>query len=1350
MPEVDARKEKLSEARRKLLEKRLKGKGSTPKADQPMPRRSSAAPAPLSLAQERFWFLHQLSPDDPTYNMHEAWQAEGPLNVAALEWAVNQVIARQAALRTTIGRDDGQVVQIVHRELSIKVTQYDVSHLDGSEQDAETRRIAEEEARELFDLHKGPLIRFAVIKQAEQHHTLLYTIHHIISDENSNDIFWQELAHFYLVNESNGEGASLADLPVEYCDFSEWQREWLIQGEREKQLRYWENQLAGESELLQLPLDENRPSRQSTRGGFLGRQFANSLAPKVQALVHETGATPFMIFLALFQTLLHRYSQQDDIWVGSPIANRQRAEVKHLIGLFLNTIIIRNQFQPELSFRNLVELVKQRAFAAFTHQDLPFEQLVDHLQPHRDPAYHPLFQVMFVYSPVEALSRSLPGLQLSRLPVDGGVAKFDLTLFVASDAQSIEAGFEYNADIFRPETIERMLHHLECLLAAALAAPNQLLSDLSYLSEPELTQLAAWNPPPQTRSDGRLLHHLIEAQVAEKPDAPAIRYDGETVSYAELNQQALRLAGALQASGVTVGDYVGLFAERRPEMFIGILAILKAGAAYVPIDPDYPDERIKHIVEDADLKVVLNCSESELPASVRETALLPIHDLLNGSIQPFVEPAQDDQSLAYLIYTSGSTGKPKGVMVSHANFVHSTVARFHYYDQAVSRFLLLSSFAFDSSLVGIFWTLCQGGALVLPTAGLHQNVRYLCESIAKERVTHLLALPSLYQILLEEGGARQLRSLNTVVVAGEACHASLVAQHYQSLPDAVLYNEYGPTEGTVWSHAYRFPPDFVGPAVPIGAAIPNVQGFVLDRQQQLLPVGVPGELVLGGAGITRGYLNRPDLTGEKFIQIPALGDASARYYRTGDLVRWRPDGNLDFLGRVDHQVKIRGFRIEPGEVEAAILDHPGVQAAAVIVHEDARSGRSEKQLVGYFVADERVDDAAIRTYLDEQLPTYMVPAQLIALETLPYLANGKVDRKALPRPGASRRTVSYEAPRDGLEEMLADHWQKLLGVKDVSIHANFFALGGHSLLALRLFARIEEVTGRKMLLSTLFEAPTIAALAERIRDRQYQPAFSSLVPIKPTGFKRPFFYVSPYTISVLELNNIGKYFDRDRPFYGLQPSGLDAREQIHDSIPAMAAHYIESIRSVQPEGPYLIAGHCDGGWVAYEMAIQLQEMGEQVGYLGLVDLPAPASEDHYHNRLSRLKGRIRYYFNNRRFLYALAWKLRMQFQSKLLYRFGNETSRRIEAVRKAHAEAFATYRFRYEYKDKINFILSSENLEIDQNMNWYQTWEDDFAQQIYYSNIDSTHDRLLYDPDARYLANAFATVIDAMPFQPTE
>lgn len=1104
------RKAKLSEARRRLLEKRLKGKGSAAVAEDRIPHRDSSEPVPLSFSQQRFWFMHQLDPNNPTYNMHEAWEVKGALNRAALERALNRVVARHDALRTTIGLQDDVPVQILHPDVELNIPLKDLSDLP--EKTAALREIARQEARGIFDLEIGPLLRFSAVRLSEDHHALLLTIHHIISDEYANDLFWRDLGHFYAAECNQPLKATLPDLPIRYEDFTAWQIDRLNNGEEKRQLAYWKNQLAGDPAALQLPTDRPRPPQQTFNGGFAQRDLSSELIQPLQKLAQDSGATPFMLLLAAYQAVLNRYSQSNDIWVGTPIANRQRSEVKDLIGLFLNTIVMRAQFEPELTFRQLVEQVKQHALDAFAHQDLPFERLVDELKPQRDPAASPLFQVMFVYSPAANLSRSLPGLTFEWIPVDGGVSKFDLTLFASAGEKHLTAAYEYNADLFDRQTVTRLLGHLETFLTAALADPDQPLAQLPILAAAEQEQiLTAWNRTQQPFDQDALLHEMIERQAQAHPHQTAVWAAGETISYRELDQRANQLAHFLRSKGVQSNSQVGVLAARRLETVMCILAILKAGAAYVPIDPEYPAERITAIIEDADLRLILAGDAQDVigTAAVQTVDLAALDLTQYPANRPQPQPTADH--LAYVIFTSGSTGRPKGVMVTHRNIVHSTTARFSFYERPAERFLLLSSFAFDSSMVGLFWTLCQGGTLFLPGDGLHQDILYLSQTINEQRVTHLLALPSLYHLLLEESETGQLASLNTVMVAGEACHASLVHYHYAQNKGAVLVNEYGPTEGTVWSHAYRFPADFDGPAVPIGRAIPNVTHFVLDPQQQAVPVGVPGELYIGGAGITPGYLNRPDLTTEKFVPLPShLGvKTEEKFYRTGDLVRWLPDGNLVFLGRVDQQVKIRGFRIELGEIEAALAALPQIKAAAALVydrqadsnHENA-GRRAEKRLIGYYEAETILEAAEVKRALNQKLPHYMVPAVLIQLDKMPHTPNGKIDRRALPEPPATAPVADGPpaAPRTTAEQRLTDVWRDVLRLPNVGIHDNFFDLGGDSIIGIQIVARARRA-GLYLTPRQLFEQQTIAELAavaqESAAPAAEQGVISGSLPLTP-------------------------------------------------------------------------------------------------------------------------------------------------------------------------------------------------------------------------------------------------------------
>jgi amino acid adenylation domain-containing protein len=962
--ELTDRKAQLSAVKQALLARRLQGDTGPTPAPTGITKRPLATPAPLSYTQQRIWFMVQLAPDSPAYNMHEAWRVKGALDVAALEQALNQVARRQPSLRTTVAVIADEPVQRVADTISLTVAVTDLTHLPVAEREQEVRALATAEAKRPFDLKTGPLLRLSALRLDAGEWVLLLTTHHIISDEWSNDIFWRELAAFYEQAQS-GTAVSLPELPIEYTDFTRWQRDQLESGVLDRQLAYWRQQLADEAPLLQLATDRPRPAQQSFRGAFVTRNLPHDLLPALQQIAQAAGATLYMTLLAAFQLLLHRYSHQENILVGTPVANRQRPETKEVMGMFINTLVMRADFDDSLTFRELLAQVRERALAAYTHQDLPFERLVQALQPDRDLSYNPLFQTMFVYQSASVV-RALPGLTFDPLPVDSGAAKFDLTLFAGVENGRLTTALEYSTDLFDPESAERMLRHWQTLLQAIAAAPDKAVTELPLLTEAERHQLlVTWNDTAVAFPHQQCLHDFVADHAAQRPQAAAVIAYDRRLTYAELDSYANQLAHRLVQQGIKPGMPVGLYVERSAAMLVGIVGILKAGGAYVPLDPAYPADRIAFVLDDSQAKLIVaqaHLAATLPPASADVLVLDADFDHLAGmpTEAPPTAVALDD--LAYIIYTSGSTGTPKGVMVTHHNLMASTLARLHYYDVPVGRYLLLSSFAFDSSVAGIFWALAQGGTLVLPAPDEEKDVPALASLIAREQVTHTLALPSLYRLLLRYAPSGSLDSLRLVIVAGEACPPDLSADHYGRLPGAALYNEYGPTEATVWCSVYRLPAAADGRSVPIGRPIANSQLVILDSHRRPTPIGVPGELYVGGAGVTPGYLNRPELTAERFVPLLLDGMSHsvngeqaepATFYRTGDLARWRADGQIEFLGRVDNQVKIRGFRIEMGEIETILAEHPAVREAVVLAVEPAPAAGaalSEEQLTTALLA----------------------------------------------------------------------------------------------------------------------------------------------------------------------------------------------------------------------------------------------------------------------------------------------------------------------------------------------------------------------------------------------------------------
>ncbi len=972
-------RDKLSDAKRALLDKLLAGKRPIPAELSGVRPRPADVPARLSFAQERLWFLNQLDPSSTAYNMHEALRLHGPLDTASLEQAINFVIARHDILRTIFMTDAGRVTQEVVPELKIRLNLVDLSHTSPAEQEAAIELHAAAAARHRFDLTIGPLLVVELLRLSADDHALLITMHHIISDAWSNGLFWSELSTAYEAI-THRMVPSLPALSLQYADYAYWQRQWLNESLIQKQLDYWKAQLGNEQMIIQLPVDRPRAASQSYRGEMRSLRLPSHLLPALDTLCQGARTTPFMVALAAFQALLHRYTGQAEVSIGTPIANRNRPEIEPLIGFFLNTLVLKADLSDDPTFAALLARAKDTALDAYTNADLPFEKLVDELHPRRDLSHNPLFQVMLVYQDGAAKAHTLPGLTAQVIPVDGGVAKFDLTLFVTRQADGLELALEYASDLFDASTIDRLLSHLGVMLAAAMTDPEQRVSALPLMSVAERQQiLVDWNATGADYPRDKCIHDLVEAYADQTPHAIAVVYDRETLTYAQLEARANQLAHHLIGLGVHPGSMVALCLERSLEMIVGILGVLKAGAAYVPLDPTYPRKRLAFVLTDTVAPVVITQPHLKgvLPASNARVVTLDA-TWSAVSTQPITRPNMNvtSDNLAYVIYTSGSTGTPKGVPITHRNLVHSTTARFRFYPEPVKRFLLLSSFAFDSSVVGLFWSLCQGGTLVLPRQKQEQDVHEIAALIARHNITHLLCLPSLYHLLLEHGGAGNLGSLNTVMVAGEACAAELVRAHYRLLPRATLYNEYGPTEGTVWSSACAVPADFNGSIVPIGKPIPNMRAYVLDAHRQPVPVGVAGELYIGGEGLTSGYLNRPELTAERFLPNPFR--AGELLYRTGDLVRWLADGQLAFFGRVDHQVKIRGHRIELEEIEAALMDQPGVAQAVVIARGDAPVLLDPDDLDGLTAALEAAGEEGLRLLTALELGS-SVPVESVAL-----------------------------------------------------------------------------------------------------------------------------------------------------------------------------------------------------------------------------------------------------------------------------------------------------------------------------------------------------------------------------------
>jgi amino acid adenylation domain-containing protein len=1082
----------LSPEERVILERGLKQRALLALAE-PIRRRRGEGPAPLSFAQQRLWVLDRMDPGLAAYNMPQAFCLRGPLDVEALGRALERIEERHEVLRSVFVLEDGDPVQVVVPTRTQPPSVVDLGGLADESRAAEARRIADEEASRPFDLAHGPLVRTKLLRLSEQEHVLVVTIHHIVFDGWSSEVFGQELAALYDAYRE-GRPSPLPELSIQYADFAVWQRQWLEGEVLEEQISYWKRQLEGAPAVLDLPGSRLRPSSQSFRGATESVSIPGPVSEAIRRLGQREGATLFMTLLAAFEVLLLRHSGQEDIVVGTPVAGRNRSDIEGLIGFFVNTLVLRTDLSGDPTFRELLGRVREVALEAYAHQDLPFEKLVEELNPERTLSHSPLFQVMMVLQNAPGAELELAGVSVTPLPLEVSTSKFDLTAFFADTGKEIVVSFQYNTDLFEASTVRRMLSHLEVLAGAVAEDPDQRVSRLPLLTPEERHQvLVEWNQTEKEYPREKTVHRLFEEQAGRTPDAVAVELEGERLTYGQLNERANRLAKYLSKRGVGPEVLVGLCMERSLEMVVGLLGILKAGGAYLPLDPAYPRERLRFMLEDSGAGLVL--TEERLADSLPKGAALVRLDADRVEIER--ESGEDPETqagpehLAYVIYTSGSTGKPKGVEIEHgslSNHIWFSALRFGM--RTGERILQFASLNFDTSVQEIFSALSGGATLVLRSEEMIETVATFLAKCREWSLTVLDLPTSYWHELVAVASAEHLyfaESMRLVVIGGERALPERFAQWQEMTKNRVrLLNGYGPTEGTV--AATRWEPegllDPLPQTVPIGRPIPNVRVYVLNGSLEPVPVGVDGELYVGGVCPARGYRNRPDLTAERFMPDPFRG-GNERMYRTGDRARFRPGGELEYLGRLDGQVKVRGFRIELGEIEAALRGIGGVREAVVRAHEDLPG---QMRLIAYLVPDGARCPSLrnLRRVLMEAIPAYMVPSTFVLLDALPKTPNGKLDAAALPVPASTRPELddSYQGPRTPVEETLTEIWMNVLGLDRVGVHDNFFELGGHSLLATRVISRARDAFFVELPLRDLFLNPTVAGLAMAIAERQ--------------------------------------------------------------------------------------------------------------------------------------------------------------------------------------------------------------------------------------------------------------------------
>jgi len=1178
----------------------------------PVPRDQ---PIPLSYSQQRMWLMYQLAPESPAYNMSFASRQMGRLNKAAVRMAIDAICSRHDVFRTTFtmkGEGPVQIIQPFRRPHWVEV---DLTHLPSAERQQRAAGLVEQEANRPFNLEQGPLARFFLIEIEPDDHVLVLTMHHIIGDQWSFGIIGYEFALFYNAF-CRGDAPLAKPISLQYIDYAVWQRRCLTDDRLRMQSDYWQKKLAGLSKLS-LPTDHPRPATQTFTGSHRMLELPASLIERLKQFSAEHNATVFMTLLTCFQILLSRYSGQTDVAVGSPIANRTQSEIESIIGSFVNTLIMRTDLSGDPTFIELMAQVRDTALEAYANQDFPFDKLVEMMHSSRDQSSAPLVQVLFNVPNAPIREIHIQGLSWVPFEVETQAAQFDLSLTIETEFAR-KAYLTFNTDLFEPQTAERMLGQYKILLQHALANPHCKLSELPTVTAAERRQmLLAWNRTQREYPKSECFPQLFETQAEKTPDSVAVSMGQTVLQYGQLNAWANQLARHLQTRGAKPGATVGIGLDRSLEMVVALLAVLKTGAAYVPLDPEFPRDRLRFMVQDASVAVVLTTSK--------------LSDRFDGHVSPLLcldreekriaqesshnlAPIATPQDLAYVLYTSGSTGHPKGVEIPHQALVNFLWSMLHEPGCTAQDVLLsVTTISFDIFGLELYVPLLVGARVEIvrrAAATDGRELRSLCESV---QPTIMQATPATWRMLIEAGwlGGKNV----TVLCGGEALPPDLAT----SLLDRSLavWNMYGPTETTIWSTIEKI--GRTDQEITIGRPIANTDAYILDQFLKPVPIGVSGELYIGGHGLAHGYRGRPELTQERFIPHPFSPEPLAKLYRTGDLARYRSDGHIVHLGRIDNQVKIRGFRIELGEIEVALNRHPSIRQAAVIAWED-RQGI--KQLAAYVVCQEGPvpSQAELRSFLRSEIPDYMVPSFFVFLNAMPLTANNKIDRKALPSPASSfSDELGHSSPRNQVEIQLTALWQHVLDVSKVGIHDNFFDLGGHSLKAARLFYLLEQVYGRRLPLAMLFQAPTIAEFASVLSQDHWTPPWQSLVAIQPNGVAAPIFMVPGVVGNVLVFAQLAKLLGPDQPTYGLQARGLAGKEAPFTSIPEMASHYVEQIRRVRPTGPYTVLGSCTGGLIAYEMAQQLLEQGQPVT-LVVMDTWHPSTYRPHRIRLPMMAG----------------------------------------------------------------------------------------------------------------------------------
>jgi len=1315
---------------------------------------------PLSFAQQRLWFLAQFENESAPYNESAGLKITGPLKVDVLEQSLTEIVQRHEILRTTFHIKNGVPYQNVAPYQAVTIPIIDLRSWSEKEQSSEVRRLAIEESQQPFDLVNGPLLRVTLLRLPDieisqdtwvPNHILLSTMHHIICDMWSMSVFVRELSTLYNTF-SQGKPSPLPPLPIQYVDFAHWQQQWLTSDVLEQQLNYWKQQLTGAPALLELSTDFPRPPVQKFKGAKFPIFLSSELIAQIKRLSQQAGTSLFMTLLSAFAVLLSRYSGQNDIVIGSPIANRTQSQTESLIGFFVNTLVLRLNLSGNITFEELLKRVKTVAVDAYTHQDIPFEKLVEELQPERNLSHTPLFQVMLVLQNVPMDDLKLSGLTLAPIERKSVIAKFDLTLELTETAEGMKGTLEYNTDLFKHATIERLSAHFQNLLTSLVTNPQALIHEIPLLTKAELQQLKAWNDTSADYPVDKCIHQLFETQVERTPDAVALVFEDQQLTYRELNAQANQLAHFLRKMGVKPEVLVGICVERSLSMVIGLLGILKAGGAYLPLDPTYPAARLAFMLEDAAISVLLTQSslKEKLPETTAQVVCLDV-EYLSLLSEKNVSSGVESTNLAYVIYTSGSTGNPKGVQIGHCSLFNLLTSMRQQIGLTTQDVLLaITTLSFDIAALEIYLPLLVGAKLVVAPREKVNDGSQLLEKLNHDGITIMQATPATWHLLLTTAwkSSPQLKML----CGGEALPSELAKQLLEK--GQILWNLYGPTETTIWSIIAQVSA-VTSNTVSIGRPIANTQVYIFDQDLQPVPIGVPGELHIGGTGLARGYLNRPDLTTEKFIPNPFSDDKNARLYKTGDLARFLQDGTIEYLGRMDNQVKLRGFRIELGEIESLLGQYPLMQECAVIVREETPN---DKRLVAYMVPkpEQVIKTEEVRSFLKERLPDYMVPSAFISLEAMPLTSNGKIDRRELAQLSVTdfnlSPNVGFIAPRTSRELRLTRLWEQILNISPIGVNDNFFDLGGHSFLAVKLISSINKEFDSQLPLATLFQNATIAKIASLLRNKARPKKWSSLVSIQPRGSKTPIFCMHAAGGTVFRYTMLAHFIGYDRPFYGLQGKGIEPGYDPHKNIEEMAAAYVKEIQGVQPEGPYILAGWSSGGTTAFEMALLLEKSGQQVPLVIMMDTPAPFECSYETDDIKFLLERLPH-----QGIHLEDLEKQGSYEAKLSYIFEElkrarplmdfdlAEGKRFLNVYKHHNKIMCDYKPLGQYTGKIIFFKANESIPYDSKMGEpIEGWKKFALAGIEVDKVPGNHFNILDVFEGRVVAEKMKAHIENM------